>query len=94
MTFSPDDARAHRKSDRPVRMEVTVKGARIGPEGVFAKARRRPKTLQGATVTDNRIVFTAESSTAEIAFAVGPDEAVGVNFIGLRQAIELAVGRK
>ena len=92
MTFSPDDARARRKNDRPVRIEVKVKGARIGQEGVFAKARRRPKTPQGATVTGNRVVFTAESSTAEIAFVLGPDEAVGINAIGLRRAIELAIG--
>ena len=92
MTFSPDDARARRKNDRPVRIEVKVKGARIGQEGIFTKARRRPKTPQGATVTDNRVVFTAESSTAEIAFVLGPDEAVGINSIGLRRAIELAIG--
>ena len=90
MTFSPEDARAHRKTDRPVRIEVKIKGARVGAEGVFSKARRRPKTPQGATVTDNRVVFTAESSEAEIVFCIGSDEAVGINSIGLRRAIELA----
>ena len=43
-------------------------------------------------MTDNRVVFTAESSTAEIAFVLGPDEAVGINSIGLHRAIELAIG--
>ena len=94
MTFSPDDARAHRKNDRPVRIEVKIKGGRMDSEGVVAKARRRPKTPQGATVTDNRVVFMAESSEVEIAFILGPDEAVGINSIGLRRAIEFAATEK
>ena len=94
MTFSPEDARAHRKNDRPVRMEVKIKGARIGAAGVVAKARRRPKAPRGATVTDNRVVFTAESPEAEITFALGPDEAVGINSISLRRAIEFAADEK
>ena len=75
-------------------MEVKIKGVRIGAEGVRSKVRRRPKTPQGATVTDNRVVFTAESSETEIAFALGPDETAGVNSIGLRRAIEFAAGEK
>ena len=90
MTFSPEDARAHRKDDRPVRIEVKIVGGRNGSEGVDAKVRKRPKTPTGATVTDNRVVFKAKSTEQEIAFVLGSNEPVGVNSVSLRRAIELA----
>ena len=94
MTFSPDDARAHRKNDRPVRIEVKIKGGRMDSEGVVAKARRRPKTPQGATVTDNRVVFMALRSEVGVALIRVADEAVGIDAFGLRRSIESAATEK
>ena len=94
-TFSPEDARTHRKVDRTakaaVKAAVKVSGGRICDEATYMKARSRPKAKTGAVVTDNRIVFVADSQEADIAFSTEGGNDVGINSISLRLAIELAV---
>ena len=84
MTFAPDDAHAHRKVDRVRQADVTIKGGRVDKGGESARIRHRPRAKTGATVTDNRVEFTADASEAEISFAARNGESLGINAISLR----------
>ena len=86
-TFSPEDAKARRKKDVTVRANVKVAGGKVASD--FAKVRRRTKVEKGASVTDCRIVFMAEAESVEITFSAADGEALGLNAILLRRAIEL-----
>ena len=70
-----------------VRANVKVAGGKVASD--FAKVRRRTKVEKGASVTDCRIVFMAEAESVEITFSAVDGEALGLNAISLRRAIEL-----